>query len=146
MPLKKTVILSYLNGEKPEKVTVSTSTDWGTPEKTRTLDPLDYDFIVDSEDGSLTLPKSAEDARIVKYLASFPETLATLGLKVSTGLVIDSRCKGMIFSSAMDGCVPLIRPSAILGGQVRFPQPKVGQYIAAIDPRIIQKNKNMLLI
>ena len=146
VPLKKTVILSYLSGDKPEKITVSTSTDWGTPEKTRTLDPLDYDFIVDKDDGSLTLPKSLEDARIVKYLSSFPETISSLGLKVSTGLVIDSRCKELLFSASMDGCVPLIRPGAIKGGQVRFPQAIRGQYIAAINPRIIQKNKNMLII
>ena len=146
VPLKKTVILSYFKGEKPDKISVSTSTDWGSPARTHKLDPLDYDFIVDKEDGSLTLPKSAEDARIVKYLSTFPETVSSLGLKVSTGLVLDSRCESMLLSSPAEGCVPLIRPSAIIGGQIRFPQPKGNQYIAAINPRLFQKNKNLLII
>ena len=146
VPLKKTMILCYLKGEKPDKISISTSTDWGSEAKAKYLDPLDYDFVVNAKDGSLTLPKSIEDTRIVKYISSFPETVSSLGLKVSTGIVIDSRCPGLLFSSAMDGCVPLIRSSAIVGGQVRFPGAGSKQYIAGINPGLIQKNKNMLLI
>ena len=146
IPLKKVMILSYVKGDKPECVTVSTSTDWGKPENTVALPPLDYDFIVDKNDGSLTLPKSVEDTRIVKYISMFPETLTSLGLKMSTGLVIDSRCEGLLFTEPIKGCVPLLRPSAISGGQVRFPMPIKHQYIAPVHKNLIQKNKNMVLI
>lgn len=146
IPLKKTVILSYGKCERPNTVTVTTSTDWGKPENTVMLPALDYSFVVDEKDGTLTLPKSVEDTNIVKYISSFPETLDTLGLKVSTGLVIDSRCEGLLFTDPIKGCVPLIRPVAIKGGQVRFPLPIKHQYLAAVNPTLVQNNKNLVVI
>ncbi len=146
IPLKKTVILSYGKCERPNTVTVTTSTDWGKPENTVMLPALDYNFVVDERDGTLTLPKSVEDTNIVKYISSFPETLDSLGLKVSTGLVIDSRCEGLLFTEPIKGCVPLIRPVAIKGGQVRFPLPIKHQYLAAVNPTLVQNNKNLVVI
>ena len=146
VPLKKLFIISYIKGEKPGALTVSTSVDWGKPENTVTLQPLPYDFVVDAKDGTLTLPKSVEDTRIVRYISAFPETISSLGLKVSTGLCIDSRCEGLLFTEPIKGCVPLIRPAALRAGQVRFPMPIKHQYLAPVNPTLIQKNKNMLLI
>ncbi|MBR7116501.1 MAG: N-6 DNA methylase [Clostridia bacterium] len=146
IPLKKTIVLAYIKGERPVTVTVSTSTDWGKPASTTVLPPLEYDFIVDKKDGSLTLPKSVEDTRIVKYISAFPETLDTLGLKMSTGLVIDSRCEELLFTEPIKSCVPLIRPAAIRGGQIRFPLPIKKQYIAPVNTTLIQKNKNMVIV
>ena len=144
IPLGKNVILAYKKGDKPETVAVTTSTDSG---KTVTsLPPLDYDFIVDKEDGTLTLPKSVEDTKIVKYISGFPETLTSLGLKISTGLVIDSRCEGLLFTEPIKGCVPLLRPSAIRNGTISFPMPIKRQYIAPVNPKLVQKNKNMVII
>ena len=145
-PLKKSIILAYGKCEKPEAITISISTDWGKPESTTTLPPLDYGFVVDEKDGSFTLPKSVEDTRIVKYISAFPETFASLGLKISTGLVIDSRCEGMLFTEPIDGCIPLIRPAALERGQVIFPKAIKKQYIAPTAPALMQRNKNMLLI
>lgn len=146
IPIKKSIILAYGKCEKPTTVTITTSSDWGKPENTVMLPALDYDFVVDAKDGSLTLPKSVEDTNIVKYISGFPETIDSLGLKVSTGLVIDSRCDGMLFSEPMKGCVPLFRPTAIQGGQVRFPLNIKHQYLAAINPTLVQNNKNLVLI
>ena len=146
VPLKKSIILAYTNGERPETITVSTSTDWGKPENTTTLPELEYDFVVDQNDASLTLPKSIEDTRIVKYISAFPETLDSLGLKMSTGLVIDSRCESLLFTDPIKSCVPLIRPNHIRGGQIRFPGIVRKQYVAPVNTSIIQKNKNMVII
>ena len=146
VPLKKSIILSYGKCDKPLSITVTTSTDWGKPENTVMLPPLDYGFVVDAKDGTLTLPKSVEDTNIVRYISAFPETLDSLGLKVSTGLVIDSRCEGLLFTDPIKGCVPLIRPVAIKGGQVRFPLPIKHQYLAAVNPTLIQNNKNLVVI
>ena len=144
IPLKKSIILSYTKGARPITVTVSTSTDNGRA--ITLLPPLDYDFVVDKDDGTLTLPKSVEDTRIVKYISAFPETLTSLGLKMSTGLVIDSRCEGLLFSEPIKSSVPLLRPSAIKNGQISFPQPVKRQYIAPVNPKLVQKNKNMVII
>ena len=144
VPLKKSLILSYVKAVRPEKISVTTSTDSG--KSTVDLPPLDYSFVVDPEDGSLTLPKSLEDTRIVKYISGFPETLTSLGLKMSTGLIIDSRCEGLLFTDPIKASVPLLRPSAIRNGQISFPEAGKKQYIAPVNPSLIQKNKNMIII
>lgn len=144
VPLKKNVLLAYTKKEAPQKVKITTSTDDG---KTLTELPLlDYSFVVDAEDGSLTFPKSLEDTRIVKYLSGFPETLTSLGLKMSTGLVIDSRCEGLLFEEPIKASVPLLRPSAIRNGQISFPEAGKKQYIAPVSPTLVQKNKNMIIV
>ena len=144
VPLKKNIILAYGKSKQPATITISTTTESG--KELVTLPPLDYDFVVDKEDGTLTLPKSVEDTKIVKYISEFPETLTGLGLKMSTGLIIDSKCEGLLFTEPIKGSVPLLRPSAMVNGQISFPRPVKRQYIAPINPRLIQKNKNMVII
>ena len=144
IPLKKSIILAYSNTKKSDKIAVTTSTDNG--KNVTELPLLDYSFVVNKDDGTLTLPKSVEDTKIVAHIADLPETLSSLGLRMSTGLIIDSRCEGLLFSEPIKGSVPLIRPTAIKGGQIVFPQPIKHQYIAPINQNLIQKNKNMVII
>ncbi len=144
IPLKKSFILAYENGAKGESVQITTSTDNG--KDITALPPVPYGFVVDKADGTLTLPKSVEDTKIVRHISDLPETLSSLGLKMSTGLVIDSRCDGMLFTDPIKGCVPIIRPSAIKGGQIHFPQPVKHQYIAPGNEKLVQRNKNMVII
>jgi len=144
VPLKKNVVLGYVKAAKSATITVTTSTDSG--KELTTLPEIDYSFVVDEIDGTLTLPKSVEDTMIVQHISRLPETLSTLGLKISTGLVIDSKCEGLLFTEPNKNTLPLIRPSAIKNGQINFPQPVKRQYIAAVDSRLVQKNKNMIII
>ena len=144
VPLKKSFIVAYKMSERPETVTVSTSYDSG--KSVTELGALPYGFIVDELSGALTLPKSAEDTKMVKYISSFPETLESLGLRMSTGLIIDSKCEGLLFTEPNEGTVPLIRAQSIKGGQTKFPQPIKRQYLAPVSPSLIQRNKNMILV
>ena len=147
VPLKKSFLVSYTKPEKkepPETVAVSTSYDNG--KSVVELGNLPYGFIVDARSGALTLPKSQEDTKMVKYISTFPETLDSLGLKMSTGLVIDSKCEGLLFTEESEGTVPLLRLQALKNGQVKFPQPIKKQYLAPVSASLIQKNKNMILI
>ena len=144
IPLKKSFIVAYLKGERPDTVKVSTSHDNG--KYATELGELPYGFIVDELSGALTLPKSAEDTKIVKYISSFPETLDSLGLKMSTGLIVDSKCDGLLFTEATDGTVPLIRTQTLINGITKFPQPIKKQYLAPVNPALIQRNKNMIFI
>ena len=144
VPLKKSFILAYAKAEKTDTIDVTTSVDNGAT--VVTLPPVPYGFVVDANDGTLTLPKSVEDTKIVKHISDLPETLSSLGLKVSTGLILDSRCEGMLFTEPMKGAIPVLRPSAIKGGQIRFPQPVKRQYLMTDDERLVQKNKNMIII
>jgi adenine-specific DNA-methyltransferase len=123
IPLKKNVVMLYENSKEHDNIVITTSTDDGSRERTVELPPLSYDFVVDKRDGTLTLPKSVEETRIVNYIGGFPETLSSLGLKMSTGLVVDSKCRGMLFDTKVTGTIPLIRASAMKNGEVKFPAP-----------------------
>ena len=147
VPLKKSFLVSYtkpVTKEPPATVTVSTSYDNG--KAVIELGDLPYGFIVDARSGALTLPKSPEDTKIVKYISSFPETLDSIGLKMSTGLIIDSKCEGLLFTEPEESTVPLLRLQTLKGGQVKVPQPIKRQYLAPVSPSLIQKNKNMILV
>ncbi len=146
IPLKKSVILAYKKTYEHAPIVISTSTEEPKPDSIVTLPELDYDFVVDSTDGTLTLPKSIEDTKIVKYIGGFPETLTSLGLKMSTGLVLDARCEDSLFTDSVPGTIPLIRPSAIKGGTIHFPLPIRKQYLAPKNTTLVQRNKNMILI
>ncbi len=144
VPLKKSFVAAFINAERPETITVSTSYDNG--KSAVELGELPYGFIVDELTGMLTLPKSVEDTKIVKYISAFPETLDSLGLRMHTGLIVDSKCEGLLFTEPIDGTVPLIRTQSLVGGQTKFPQPIKRQYIAPVSASLIQKNKNMILV
>ena len=143
-PLKKNFVIAYKKGAAPDTLNITTSLDDG--KNVTPLPALPYGFVVSENGGMLTLPKSVEDTRIVKYISSFPETLSSLGLKMSTGLVVDSKCEGLLFSEPVKGTVPLIRPATLKKGKVEFPQPVKRQYIAPVSPSLVQRNKNIILI
>ncbi len=144
VPLKKNFIISYAKTDAEPEILITTSTDNG--KNITSLDPLPYGFVVNKNDGTLTLPKSVEDTKIVRYISGFPETLASLGLKMSTGLVIDSKCEGLLFTEPIKSAVPVIRTSAMKGGAIEFPQPVKKQYLAPVSPSLIQKNKNLIIV
>ncbi len=146
VPLKKSIILSYRKTDEHAPIVISTSTETPTPDTVTTLPELDYDFVVDKTDGTLTLPKSVEDTKIVKYIGGFPETLTSLGLKMSTGLVLDSRCEDLLFTDSIPGTIPLIRPNSIKNGTVQFPLPIRKQYLAPKNTSLVQRNKNMIMV
>lgn len=144
VPLKKSFIIAYKKSPAPDMLNITTSLDDG--KEVTPLPALPYGFVVSENGGTLTLPKNVEDTRIVKYISSFPETLSSLGLKMSTGLVVDSKCEGLLFSEPVKGTVPLIRPATLKKGRVEFPQPVKRQYIAPVSPSLVQRNKNIILI
>ena len=147
VPLKKSVILSYENTEAREDIEITTSVDDGSEAKLVKLPPLPYDFIVDSSDGTLTLPKTVEETKIVKYITSFPETLTSLGLKMSTGLIIDSKCKDVLYDKEVPGTIPVIRPNSIMAGGIKIPMPGAKkQYLMPTKTALFQRNKNLIII
>ncbi len=157
VPLKKHMLLAFSRTDVRRDVEISTSTDAGRAESVQHLLPLPYTFVVDEKDGSLTLPKNAEDTAIVRYMSDMPETLTSLGLKISTGRILDARCKELLFNDAAKGLVPLFRPCTVHDGRVEFPgtqkrnadmPPIVAphQYLAPVQSGLVQRNKNMIFI
>lgn len=124
-------------------VTVSSSFKEEDDAPVTVMPPFPYHRIVNEKDASLLLIKSEEEWEILERVESLPETLSSLGLKMHTGLTLESRYPDSLRTSATDGAVPLIHPKNIVMGLVRVPTEK---YIIPVIPSLAQKNKNMLFI
>lgn len=122
-------------------VTSSHKEEDGAP--VTTLPPFPYRRIVNETDGSLLLIKSEEEWEVLERVEALPATLASLGLKMHTGLTLESRYPESLRTEAKDGAIPLIHPKNIMNGLVRVPTEK---YIIPVIPSLAQKNKNMLFI
>ena len=79
----------------------------------------------------------------MERVESLPETFSSLGLKMRTGLTLESRYPEHIRAAAVDGAIPLSHPKNIVSGLTRLPTEK---YIIPVIPSLAQKNKNMLFI
>ncbi len=124
-------------------VTVTSSYKEEDDAPVTTLPPFPYRRIVNEADGSLLLIKSEEEWEVIERVESLPETLASLGLKMHTGLTLESRYPDSLRTEPKDGAIPLIHPKNIAMGLVRVPTEK---YIIPVIPSLAQKNKNMLFI
>ncbi len=147
-PIKDDIVLSLVEGSGTDhEITISTSADDGSDDKTEILTGLAYSQIVDKEDGSLLLIRGQEDLDFLAFMRRLPCTLDTFGLKVHTGLALESRYPDLLRDTPVDGAVPLIHPRCLQNGLVMFPQrnsPK--QFIIPAIPSLCQPNKNMLLM
>lgn len=143
---RKNMILCLRRSQNaPELVRISTS--YGDTGDVHTVMRADYATVVRGEEKSILLLKSAEEAKIMEIVAHFPCTLTSLGLRMRTGLTIESRYPNLLRSEPEEGTVPLIHPSSIQLGQIAFPRAGVkNQYLVAKVASILQPNKNMLFI
>ncbi len=72
---------------------------------------VDVDSVLDpaSEQQELSIPLSAEDLRLVEVMRSWPNTLRTLGLEISTGPVVPFRATEFLADAGTeDTTVPLL--------------------------------------
>lgn len=143
---RKNMILLFQNTEEaPADIRISTSYGESvTPAEERVCP---YADVVKGEEKSLLLRKGEHDEDVMQTMAAFPCTLSSLGLRMKTGLTLESRYPELVRSEAVEGAVPLIHPNSIQLGQVTFPHPTVkNQYLMPEVPSLLQKNKNMLLV
>ena len=139
------MLLAWSKTPRPEGATITVTCSEKEVEDApiTTLPAFPYDRLVNPKTGALLLIKSEEEAEILDRVESLPETLESLGLKMRTGLTLESRYPDSLRTSPVDGAIPLIHPKNIAFGMVRLPTEK---YIIPVIPSLAQKNKNMLLI
>ena len=66
---------------------------------------------------------------------------------MSTGLVVDSKCPGLLSDTEVPGSISLLRQSSIVLGGTLFPAPDTKkQYLLAENASLFQRNKNMIII
>ena len=126
-----------------QTVAITSSYSDGDGGDITSLPPFPYERIVNAQTGALLLLKSLEEAEVLAMVEAFPETMSSLGLRMRTGLTLESRYPEHLRTAAVDGAIPLIHPKSIREGIVQLPTEK---YIIPTIPSLAQKNKNMLFI
>lgn len=144
-PTRGSMVVKFIKTPVAEDATVSFSSSYSTGDggDITVLPPFPYARIVNPKNGMLLLLKSKEEAEILARVEALPETMESLGLRMRTGLTLESRYPDSLRSAAVDGALPLIHPKSIRDGIVHLPTEK---YIIPVIPSLAQKNKNMLFI
>jgi adenine-specific DNA-methyltransferase len=75
----------------------------------------------DDKHSFIRLTVSEDDARLAERVQALPCRLADLGIKVSTGRVVDFRAREHLRKEPGDDTVPLIYPAHLKAGGVRWP-------------------------
>lgn len=118
--LQENVIIYLERGGQQGKVTVSTSTD----DSFSDLKTYEYPFdrIVSPTDPEqfIRIPTSPQKNTIELH-AGIRYTLADLGIKVSTGPVVDFRLKDYLRNIPQSGAVPLLYPFHFNGDEITWP-------------------------
>ncbi|NYI99607.1 adenine-specific DNA-methyltransferase [Nocardioides thalensis] len=119
--LQENVIFSATKHGSRERVMLSVSNDHHDDAAHRTVP---YSDVVNPEDEHRFIRIAANDAdiAIAELMLTLPCTLADLGVKVSTGPVVDFRSRRCLHTEAVDGGLPLIYPGNVRGGRIEWPR------------------------
>ena len=79
------------------------------------------------------IPSSASHAAAKETMDGLSDSLASLGLTVSTGPVVDFRLKDALRKESEPGTVPLLYPCHFNGGTVHWPKPESRKPNAILD-------------
>lgn len=130
--LQENVIFQLRKGE-PQAPLVRLETDGGD---TREV-PFEEVVRPGDKERFIRLTISAEDAALAERVQALPCTLADLGLAVSTGRIVDFRARDVLRKEPGEGTAPLLYPSHLKEGGVRWPIPDFKKSNAiAVTPRI----------
>lgn len=130
--LQENVIFQLRKGE-PQAALVRLETDGGAARE------VPFEEVVRPGDKHcfIRLTLSSEDAALANRVQALPCTLADLDLQVSTGRVVDFRRREELRKDAGEGTAPLIYPSHLREGGVRWPIPDFKKSNAiAVTPRV----------
>ena len=123
------------DGEAAVRITTSSGAST-TPETDRTVPAAE---VVRPDDPEAFIHIPTADAAAV--IEGQPSTLASLGLTVSTGRVVDFRALDVLRADPCAGAVPLLYPTHLQGGSVTWP--KAGKKPNAI---LVNESSRSLLV
>jgi adenine-specific DNA-methyltransferase len=132
--LQENIIFHARRGSRqPAAVIVSSSSG----EHGDAITARDFPFaeIVHASDAEsfIHIPADTAHASAKARLADLPASLASLGLSVSTGRVVDFRLKDALRPAPAPGAVPLLYPCHFNGGTVHWPKPDARKPNAILD-------------
>lgn len=107
--LQENIIIRLERGGEQGPVTITTSTDDSFNDLVANEHPFDRIVFPDDPEGFIHVPTTIEKSAI-ELSAAVRYSLADLGIKVSTGPVVDFRLKEQLRDMPEEGTVPLIYP------------------------------------
>jgi adenine-specific DNA-methyltransferase len=105
-----------------------------------------YGVVVSGKDNYVYLARTREEIDVVKTVASIGKPLPSIGLRMKTGLTVDSRSSESLGNSIVDHAVPLFHAQHIKDGQVVFPIGLENEYIIGGSKGTLQLNRNYLFV
>ena len=120
--LQENVIIRLERGGKQGPVTITTSTDDGFTDLARHEHPFERIVFPDDPERFIHVPTTTTQSAI-ELSPAVRCTLADLGIRVSTGPVVDFRLKEQLRHMPEEGTVPLIHPTHVGAAGVTWPLP-----------------------
>jgi adenine-specific DNA-methyltransferase len=121
--LQENIIFAATRDGERDLVRLSTSSGPDAPVTER---HVPHEVVIDLRDPNrfLHLPTEDHDAAVATVIAALPATLADLGITVSTGRVVDFRCRDALRDEPAEDTVPLVYPGHLADGGVEWPKPE----------------------
>lgn len=119
--LQENIIIKLVRSAEQAAVTVSTSTDDGFADYAEKFHAFARIVFPDDADQFIHIP-IGDDEQLLER-ASFNHSLADLGLKVSTGPVVDFRLRADLRTDPEAGTVPLLYPGHFNSTGLQWPKP-----------------------
>lgn len=132
--LQENIIFHVVKGwNQPDKLTISSSSGEHGDDITATVFP--FTEIVHPRDPGkfIHIPSAASHAAAKATMDGLCSSLASLGVTVSTGRVVDFRLKNALRKDPEPGTVPLLYPCHFNGGTVHWPKPEARKPNAILD-------------
>lgn len=120
--LQENIIVLLERGGQQGPVTITTSTDDSFSDIATNQHPFDRIVFPDDAERFIHVPTTTEKSTI-ELLPAVRYTLADLGIKVSTGPVVDFRLKEHLRDMPEDGTVPLVYPGHLNSMEAVWPVP-----------------------
>lgn len=122
--LQENVVLHAVRAPRAaeDAVRISASVDADDDYRTEHDVPLSLVMPGDADD-VLFLPDDEAALDVADRIGAFTAPLASLGMSVSTGPVVDFRVAEALLMEAAPGAVPLLYPAHLRGGRVTWPAP-----------------------
>jgi adenine-specific DNA-methyltransferase len=123
--LQENVIFHAVKGADKSQALVTVTSSTGPEDEDVTLREVGHDRVVRSDDPDSFIHIVPDDLGhdVAEMMNRFTASLEDLGLKVSTGRVVDFRARDFLRAEPGNGTVPLIYPGHFANGQVKWPKP-----------------------
>ena len=140
--LQENIIICAEKSQVREKVSITASES--PRDKDISIQILEQDEVVDASDRNLVvhLVRNRNEREISRMLNTLECNLQDLDIDVSTGRVVDFRARHLLRNPNDAGSVPLLLPSNLINGFVRWPKARSSK-LSAID---FEGSKEKLLV